>query len=63
VICARLEDAGLPPMSIDAGGMFDVLEHIEDEVAALRHVHALLCPGGRLFRTVPADQFLSPLTT
>jgi 2-polyprenyl-3-methyl-5-hydroxy-6-metoxy-1,4-benzoquinol methylase len=28
--------------------MFDVLEHIEDEVAALRHVHALLRPGGRL---------------
>ncbi|GAU83451.1 bifunctional 2-polyprenyl-6-hydroxyphenol methylase/3-demethylubiquinol 3-O-methyltransferase UbiG [Bosea sp. BIWAKO-01] len=58
VICARLEESGLPPMSIDAGGMFDVLEHIEDEVAALRQVHALLRPGGRLFLTVPAYQFL-----
>ena len=58
VICARLEDAELPPASIAAAGMFDVLEHIEDEAAALRRVHGLLRPGGRLFLTVPAYQFL-----
>lgn len=58
VICARLEDAELPPASIAAAGMFDVLEHIEDEEAALRRVHGLLRPGGRLFITVPAYQFL-----
>jgi SAM-dependent methyltransferase len=58
VICARLEDTGLPPASIAAAGLFDVLEHIEDEAAALRQVHLLLKPGGRLFLTVPAYQFL-----
>lgn len=58
VICARLEDADLPPASIAAAGMFDVLEHIRDEAAALRQVHTLLKPGGRLFLTVPAYQFL-----
>jgi SAM-dependent methyltransferase len=58
VICARLEDAELPPASIAAAGMFDVLEHIENEAAALRRVHGLLRPGGRLFLTVPAYQFL-----
>ena len=58
VICARLEDCGLPPNSIATAGMFDVLEHIEDEVGALRLVHALLRPGGRLFLTVPAYAFL-----
>ena len=58
VICARLEDCGLPPGSIAAAGMFDVLEHIEDEVGALRLVHGLLPPGGRLFLTVPAYGFL-----
>jgi SAM-dependent methyltransferase len=58
VICARLEDTDLPPASIAAGGMFDVLEHIEDEASALRRVNALLRPGGRLFLTVPAYQFL-----
>jgi SAM-dependent methyltransferase len=54
VICARLEDAGLPASSIGAAGMFDVLEHIEDDTAALRQVHRLLRPGGHVFLTVPA---------
>jgi SAM-dependent methyltransferase len=54
VICARLEDAGFAADSIAAAGMFDVLEHIEDDAAALRQVHCLLRPGGQLFLTVPA---------
>jgi SAM-dependent methyltransferase len=58
VICARLEDTAFPPGSIAAAGMFDVLEHIEDDAGVLRQVHALLRPGGRLFLTVPAYGFL-----
>ena len=58
VICATLEEADLPQTSIAAAGMFDVLEHIEDDGAALRRVHALLRPGGRLFVTVPAHPVL-----
>jgi SAM-dependent methyltransferase len=58
VICARLEDMGLPPASVAAAGMFDVLEHMRDDSAALRQLHALLKPGGRLYLTVPAYQFL-----
>jgi len=58
VICAGLEDLQFSTASISAAGMFDVLEHIEDEAAALEIVHALLRPGGRLFLTVPAYQFL-----
>jgi SAM-dependent methyltransferase len=58
VICARLEDSGMAPGSVSAAGMFDVLEHIEDEAGALQQVHALLGPGGRLFLTVPAYAFL-----
>jgi SAM-dependent methyltransferase len=54
VICARLEDLGMASGSVSAAGMFDVLEHIEDEAAALRQVHTLLRPGGLLFLTVPA---------
>jgi SAM-dependent methyltransferase len=58
VICATLADVDLPPSSITAAGMFDVLEHIEDDVAALQQVHTLLRPGGRLFLTIPAYPFL-----
>jgi SAM-dependent methyltransferase len=58
VICARLEDLGMAPGSVGAAGMFDVLEHIEDDAGVLRQVHALLRPGGLLFLTVPAYAFL-----
>ena len=38
--------------------LLDVLEHIQDDRAALRRVHALLKPGGRALVTVPAYQWL-----
>ncbi|MCO4053322.1 MAG: class I SAM-dependent methyltransferase [Bosea sp.] len=58
VICARIEDAALPSQAFSGVGMFDVLEHIEDEAGALAEVQRLLRPGGRLFLTVPAYQAL-----
>ena len=58
VVCARLEDTGFPPSSFGAVGLFDVLEHIEDEAYALNEIHRVLAPGGRLFLTVPAFQVL-----
>ncbi len=58
VICATLEDADLPVGCAAAAGMFDVLEHIEDEQSALRHVHRLLRPDGHVFVTVPAYPLL-----
>jgi SAM-dependent methyltransferase len=39
-------------------GMFDVLEHIEDEAAAVAAVHASLEAGGRFVVTVPANPSL-----
>jgi SAM-dependent methyltransferase len=58
VICSSLEDAGLVPESIEAAGLFDVLEHVEDDTAFLRRLHAALRPHGRVYLTVPARQFL-----
>jgi SAM-dependent methyltransferase len=58
VICARLEDANLPSGCAASVGLFDVLEHIEDEAAALKLIHSILEPSGHLFLTVPAYQVL-----
>jgi SAM-dependent methyltransferase len=58
VICAPLEDADLPSGCAASAGLFDVLEHIEHEAAALKLIHSVLEPSGYLFLTVPAYQFL-----
>lgn len=39
-------------------GLFDLLEHLPDDVGALRHLRALLAPGGALLLTVPAHAAL-----
>lgn len=39
-------------------GLFDVLEHLPDDVAVLRHLSEVLIPGGRLLLTVPAHMSL-----
>lgn len=51
----------LPQMadhSCDTVIMVNVLEHIEDDGAALKGLHRVLKPGGRLLLFVPALQFL-----
>ncbi len=37
----------------DLAGAFDVIEHVEDDRAALQELHAALAPGGGLILTVP----------
>jgi SAM-dependent methyltransferase len=39
-------------------GLFDILEHIDDDEKALREVAQALKTGGRVLITVPAHQFL-----
>lgn len=58
VICARIEDAGLPEGSFAAAGLFDVVEHFADDLDLLTKVRRHLRPGGRLFVTVPTYQIL-----
>jgi SAM-dependent methyltransferase len=46
------------PGDFDVVAMFDVLEHLEDDAAALRWVARQLRPGGIVLLTVPAFPFL-----
>lgn len=46
------------PNSVRAVVLLDVLEHIADPVAALRHASAALVPGGGIVLTVPAYPWL-----
>jgi len=44
--------------SFDLICMFDTIEHIPDDGAAMREVARILAPGGRVMVSVPAYQFL-----
>lgn len=46
------------PGTFEVISAFDVLEHLEDDEAALRSIHGALPPGGVLVATVPAYSFL-----
>jgi len=58
VLHATLEDAGLAPGSVAAAGLFDVIEHIEDDGGFIARLRTLLTPGGLVYVTVPAHQRL-----
>ena len=58
VICATTHTAKFKPGTIPAIGVFDVVEHIEDDIGFLNHLWELLVPGGMLYLTVPAYQLL-----
>lgn len=58
VICATLESAGFGPHVAPAVGLFDVLEHIADDVGFLCRLRDVLMQGGRLYITVPAYRLL-----
>ena len=58
VICSTLDDAGFAEGALPAAGLFDVLEHIDDDRAVLQQLATLIAPGGRLYVTVPAYQWL-----
>jgi SAM-dependent methyltransferase len=61
VACPLLQaDLRQPPFdsAFDFVGLFDVLEHLPDDLAALRHLRHILRPGGFLCLTVPAHRRL-----
>ena len=58
VICSTLENAGFKKGSLDAVSLFDVVEHIDDDLQFMSSVHSFLRQDGTVFITVPAYQWL-----
>jgi SAM-dependent methyltransferase len=58
VVCGTTHSAGFQNGTLPAIGVFDVVEHIEDDLGFLLHLGDLLKPGGMLYLTVPAYNFL-----
>ena len=52
------ELAGVPERHYDVVGAFDVIEHIEDDHAAVASIANRLKPGGKFVMTVPAHQWM-----
>ena len=58
VINATIDEAAIRPGSVPSVGLFDVLEHIEDDRAFVHRLHDIMRPGGLLYLTVPAFSWL-----
>ena len=58
VVEGAIEKIPFPDASFDLALALDVLEHVSDDLLALRDLHRVLRPGGSLLVTVPALQAL-----
>lgn len=58
IICSTFDEAGFNSGVMPSAGLFDVLEHVEDDISFLRAICGTLVPGGKLYVTVPAYKFL-----
>lgn len=58
VVCSTFEEISFAPRSVAGVGLFDVLEHIEDERPLLASINASLKYEGYLYITVPAHAVL-----
>ena len=58
LVQGNIEHSGLEPASFDVVTALDVLEHVDDDMQALRELLRVSKPGGFLLITVPAFGFL-----
>lgn len=54
VVCATFQESIATNSPVQSAGMFDVLEHIEDEASFLYELNSRMAVGAKLFVTVPA---------
>jgi hypothetical protein len=58
IICSTFEDAGIKPNSCKSIGLFDVVEHIEDDTQFMKSINSILSDNGFVYITVPAYKLL-----
>jgi 2-polyprenyl-3-methyl-5-hydroxy-6-metoxy-1,4-benzoquinol methylase len=58
IICATTETAKFKKNSLPAVGLFDVIEHIEDDILFLKSIRVIMKREGYLYVTVPSYPFL-----
>ncbi len=58
VVAGSVLEMPFPADSFDLAVSLDVIEHLEDDLAALRELRRTVAPGGSLLVTVPAYQWL-----
>ena len=58
IVQTTFEGAAFHNRVLPAAGLFDVIEHIDDDVGFLRTIGSKLVPGGRIYATVPASPWL-----
>ncbi|MDR3166145.1 MAG: class I SAM-dependent methyltransferase [Synergistaceae bacterium] len=58
IVCGFMNTNTVQENSVEAVGLFDVLEHIEDDAVFLKNLRELLIEDGFLYMTVPAHQYL-----
>lgn len=58
IICSTFEDAGIKQNSCKSIGLFDVVEHIEDDKHFLKSINSILSHNGLVYITVPAHKIL-----
>ena len=58
VVAGSVLEMPFPDASFDFAVSLDVIEHLEDDLGALRELRRVIAPGGRLLLTVPAYQWL-----
>lgn len=54
VVCSTLEDAAFVPEKIESVGLFDVVEHIENDHEFLNNINKYMKANGLIYITVPA---------
>ena len=58
VICAKIEEIGFCDGALANVGLFDVLEHIDDDVGLIKRLRELMPSGGYFYCAVPAWKLL-----